>query len=93
VRELGLLSLQEAIYKMSGFPAQRFGLADRGRIAVGKAADLVVFDPDTIADRSTWREPRLPPIGVDGVMVNGEWVVWEGVPTGRLPGRVLHRHR
>jgi N-acyl-D-amino-acid deacylase len=91
VRELGLLSLQEAVYKMSGLPAQRFGLADRGQIAVGKAADLVVFDPETVADRSTWQEPRLPPVGVDGVMVNGEWVVREGVPTGRLPGRMLHR--
>jgi N-acyl-D-amino-acid deacylase len=91
VRELGLLSLQEAIYKMSGFPAHRFGLADRGQIAVGRAADLVILNPDTVADRSTWREPRLPPVGVDEVMVNGTWVIRGGVPTGKLPGRVLHR--
>jgi N-acyl-D-amino-acid deacylase len=91
VRELGLLSLQEAIYKMSGMPAQRFGLSDRGQIAVGKAADLVIFDPNTVADRSTWQKPRLAPVGVDRVMVNGEWVVIDGVPTGKLPGRVLRR--
>lgn len=91
VRELGLLSLQEAVYKMSGLPAQRFGLADRGRVAAGKAADLVVFDPAIVADRSTWEEPRLAPVGVEWVMVNGEWVIESGVPTGKLPGRVLHR--
>ena len=91
VRELGLLSLQDAVYKMSGMPAQRFGLSDRGQVAVGKAADIVLFDPETVADRSTWQEPRLPPVGVDRVMVNGEWIVIEGTPTGKLPGRVLRR--
>jgi N-acyl-D-amino-acid deacylase len=91
VRELGLLTLQEAIYKMSGMPARRFGLSDRGQIAAGKAADLVIFDPEKVADRSTWGEPRLPPVGVDRVMVNGEWVVIQGAPTGKLPGRVLRR--
>ena len=91
MRELGLLSLQDAVYKMSGMPARRFGLVDRGQIAAGKAADLVIFDPETVADRSTWQEPRLSPIGIDRVMVNGEWVVIEGTPTGKLPGRVLRR--
>jgi N-acyl-D-amino-acid deacylase len=91
VRELGLLSLEQALYKMSGFPAQRFGLADRGRIAVGKAADLVLFDPQTVADRSTWQAPRRPPVGVEWVMVNGEWVIQRGRPTGKLPGRVLRK--
>jgi N-acyl-D-aspartate/D-glutamate deacylase len=76
---------------MSGLPARRFGLADRGQIAVGKAADLVSFDPSTVADRSTWQEPRRPPVGVDWVMVNGQWVIKEGTPTGVRPGRVLHR--
>jgi len=76
---------------MSGFPAQRFGLADRGRIVEGLAADLVVLDPDCIADRSTWTEPLHAAVGVDSVMVNGEFVLAGGLPTGRLPGRVLRR--
>lgn len=91
VRELGLLSLQEAIYKMSGFPAQRFGLGDRGQLSPGNAADVVIFDSDTVADRSTWQQPRLSPVGVDRVMVNGEWVIIRGAPTGKLPGRVLRK--
>ena len=91
VRELGLLSLEDAVYKMSGFPAQRYGLGDRGRLAEGLAADLVVFDPATIAARSTWDEPLQPAVGVDRVMVNGAWVLADGEPTGQLPGRVLRR--
>jgi N-acyl-D-amino-acid deacylase len=91
VRELELLSLEQAIYRMSGLPAQRFGLTDRGQIATGKAADLVVFDPQTVADRSTWQEPRRAPVGVDWVLVNGELAIERGAPTGKLPGRVLRR--
>jgi N-acyl-D-amino-acid deacylase len=91
VRELGVLSLESAVHKMSSLPAERFGLGDRGRVAPGKAADLVILDPSIVADRSTWREPRRPPIGVDWVMVNGEWVIQKGVPTGKRPGRVLRR--
>ena len=91
VRQRGLLSLQEAVYKMSGYPARRFGLADRGRIAEGMAADLVLFDPDTVADRSTWDEPVQRAVGVDQVMVNGTWVIERGEWTGHLPGRVLRR--
>ena len=91
VRERKLVSLEEAVYKMSGFPAERFGIGDRGRIAKGLAADLVVFDPETVVDRSTWSHPIEPPAGVDWVMVNGVPVVDEGSLTGALPGRVL-RH-
>jgi N-acyl-D-amino-acid deacylase len=91
VRERRLLSLEEAVYRMSGFPAERFGLKDRGRIAEGYAADLIVFDPETVADRSTWQEPLREAVGVDWVLVNGEAVIAEGTPTGRLPGRVLRR--
>ena len=76
---------------MSGFPARRFGLEDRGQIAEGKAADLVVFDPQTVADRSTWQEPRRTPIGVEWVLVNGELAIERGAPTGNLPGQVLRR--
>jgi N-acyl-D-amino-acid deacylase len=91
VRERKLVSLEEAVYKMSGFPAERFGIKDRGRIAKGLAADLVVFDPETVADRSTWNNPIEPPVGVDWVLVNGVPVVEEGGLTGAVPGRVL-RH-
>ena len=91
VRQRKLLSLQEAVYKMSGYPARRFGLEDRGRIAPGMAADLVLFDPETVADRSTWDEPLRRAVGVDRVMVNGTWVVDRGEWTGQLPGRVLRR--
>jgi N-acyl-D-amino-acid deacylase len=91
VRERKLISLQEAVHKMSGFAAERFGLKDRGCIAEGLAADLVVFDPETVADRSTWQEPVQPAIGVDWVLVNGVPVIEQGNPTGQLPGRSL-RH-
>ena len=91
VRERQLVSLHEAVYKMSGFPATRFGIKDRGRIAEGLAADLVVFDPETVADRSTWQDPVQPAVGVNWVLVNGVPVIDEGNPTGQLPGRVV-RH-
>ena len=91
VRERQLVSLQEAVYKMSGFPATRFGIKDRGRIAEGLAADLVVFDPETVADRSTWQDPVQPAVGVNWVLVNGVPVIGDGIPTGQLPGRVV-RH-
>jgi N-acyl-D-amino-acid deacylase len=91
VRERKLVSLPEAIYKMSGFPAERFGIPARGKIAEGTAADLVVFDPETVADRSTWQEPVQPAVGVEWVLVNGVPVVESGDVTGQLPGRVV-RH-
>lgn len=91
VREMGAVSLEEAVWKMSGFPAERFGIAERGLLREGYAADVVVFDPATVADRATWDEPQLEPVGVDVVIVNGQVVAEEGVPTGALPGRVLRR--
>ncbi len=91
VRERQLVSLKDAIYKMSGFPAERFRLSDRGRIAKGLAADIVVFNPDTVADRSTWFDPIQPPVGVNWVLVNGVAVIEKGNVTGKLPGRVLRK--
>jgi N-acyl-D-aspartate/D-glutamate deacylase len=76
---------------MSGLAARNMGLADRGVIRPGAFADLVLFDPATIADRATVEEPRLPSIGVDRVWVNGIEVYSAGVPTGAYPGRVLRR--
>ncbi|MDA0711873.1 MAG: D-aminoacylase [bacterium] len=91
VRERKALTLEEAVYKMSGFPAKRFGIPNRGELAVGKAADIVVFDPDTVGAQSTYDAPTLPPSGIRDVIVNGKRVIREGQPTHLFPGRVI-RH-
>jgi N-acyl-D-amino-acid deacylase len=88
-REERLLSLEAAVRKMTSLPADRFGLAGRGRIVEGAAADLVVFDPDTVADRATFEAPHAFAQGVDLVVVNGS-VSWDGVP-GEHAGRALRR--
>lgn len=89
VREQGLLTLEEAVWKMTGFPAQRMGFQDRGRIEKGLAADLVVFDPAAIRDTATFEEPCRYPEGIPYVLVNGDVVVDQGRHTGLLKGRVL----
>jgi N-acyl-D-aspartate/D-glutamate deacylase len=88
-RDAGLLDLAGWVHKATGLAADRFGLADRGYLQAGKAADLAVFDPATIADRATYEDPLLPPVGVHEVIVNGRAVVSGGELTGALPGRVL----
>jgi len=90
VREEKLLPLEAAIHKMSGLPAAQLGLKDRGRIAAGYVADLVVFDLSVVIDRSTVESPEAPPLGIPDVMVSGKWVVRGGKVTGHHPGRVLH---
>lgn len=92
VRAQRWLTLEEAIRKMTSLPAQRLGLTDRGVIAAGMKADLVVFDPERIVDRSTFQEPELLPAGVERVFVNGVEVWADGQATGVRPGRVI-RHR
>ncbi len=92
VRERELVSLKEAVYKMSGFPAERFRLSDRGKLTIGSAADIVIFNPNTVADRSTWFDPVQPPVGVNWVFVNGISVIDDGNVTRKLPGKVL-RHQ
>ena len=89
VREEKVLPLAAAIHKMSGLPAAQLGLKDRGRIATGYVADLVVFDPAVVIDQSTVENPEAPPLGIPGVMVSGEWVVRDGKVTGHRPGHVL----
>jgi N-acyl-D-amino-acid deacylase len=89
VREQKALSLELAVHKMTGLPAQHLGLADRGRIAPGYVADLVLFDPATVVDNSTVDDPELPPTGIVAVMNSGEWVIEAGEPTGKRPGQVL----
>jgi N-acyl-D-amino-acid deacylase len=83
--------LEEAIQKLSNHAARRFGLKDRGLIREGYAADIIVFDPETIADRSTFDEGRNLATGMDSVLVNGQAVLVGGKRTGALPGRGLRR--
>jgi N-acyl-D-amino-acid deacylase len=91
VRELGVLTLEAAVRKMSGAPAERLGLKDRGVIACGKKADIVVFDSEQISDQSTFENPHRFPTGIDFVFVNGQPVVTpEGMSSNR-PGAVLAR--
>jgi len=91
VREEKVLPLTKAIHKMTGLPAQQLGLSDRGSIAPGCVADLVLFDPATVRDGSTIEHPEAPPVGISAVMVAGEWVIDAGRVTGKHPGRVLRR--
>ena len=91
VREKRWLTLPEAVRKMTSLPAQRLGWKDRGVIRAGAFADLVLFNPNTVIDRSTFAKPFEPPVGIEKVFVNGE-IVWQGSkPTGSRPGRVLGR--
>jgi N-acyl-D-amino-acid deacylase len=91
VRERKVLSLEEAIAKMSGRSAEFAGLADRGVVAPGRKADLVIFDPDVVADRGTPQDPAQPPVGIRYVIVNGQVVLDDGAMTAARPGRALRR--
>jgi N-acyl-D-amino-acid deacylase len=91
VRELKVVTLEEAVRKMTSLPADHFGFRDRGRIAVGQAADLVVFDPVRDTDRATYEQPHHYPVGIAAVLVNGVVVVERGVHSKARPGQVL-RH-
>lgn len=93
VRELDVLGLAECVEHLTSRPARRLGLTDRGVIRTGAVADLVLFDPDTVADTATFAEPRRQATGIHTVLVNGVSVLAEGRPTGALPGRSLRRSR
>lgn len=91
VREEGLLTLEECVAQMTGRAARRLGLTDRGRVAAGLAADVVLFDPEAVADRATFEQPRRTAAGIPYVLVNGEFVIDDGRRTAAVPGRALRR--
>jgi len=91
VREQGVLPLEEAVHRMTGLSAERFGLEGRGQLRAGAFADLVLFDPAAIADVATYADPHHPPVGIARVFVNGTEVVRDGNHTGARPGRALRR--
>lgn len=90
VREQRVLSLSDAVDRMTRLPATTLGLDGRGRLAEGCFADIVVFDPETVADRATFDDPHQLSVGITDVVVNGEVAVRAGEFTGRLAGRALY---
>ena len=93
VREFKVVPLEEGVRKMTSLPASVLGLKDRGRIAEGMKADLVLFNPDTVIDRSTIKDPTAAPEGIPYVIVNGQVAVDKGVTTTARAGRVLRKGR
>jgi N-acyl-D-amino-acid deacylase len=91
VRERGVLTLEDAVRKMTSWPASRMGLADRGVVREGLRADLIVFDASRVQDNATWTNPTASPTGIDYVLVNGKIAIDGGTYTGAKAGRVL-RH-
>jgi hypothetical protein len=91
VREQKIMSLEEAIRKSSSLPASTIGMTDRGLIALGLAADLTIFDSDTIIDRATYENPAVPSEGVRYVLVNGKIALKNGAATNVWGGRALLR--
>ncbi|MCJ7623811.1 MAG: D-aminoacylase [Anaerolineaceae bacterium] len=91
VREEKILTLEEGVRKMTGFPAQKLRLADRGLVRKGYKADVVIFDPDTIIDNATFVEPKQYPTGIEYVLVNGKFIIDQGKHTHALPGKILTR--
>jgi len=89
VREQHVISLEEAVHKMTAMNADKLSITNRGRIQVGLAADITLFDPDKVEDKATFVQPHQFPVGIPYVIVNGQVVLDNGVHTGALPGRVL----
>ena len=86
VRELGVLTLEQAIQKMTSMPADQYNQKERGRIVEGAYADIVVFDADTIQDQATYTDPHRYPVGIEHVLINGRFVIRSGALTGERPG-------
>ncbi|MCL4860387.1 MAG: amidohydrolase family protein [Caldilineaceae bacterium] len=97
VRDQGLFSLEEAVFKLTGYPAARFGLRNRGYLREGAFADVVVFDPQQIQDQATYTQPHALSIGVEHVVVNGALIVQDAAPVDMvatpLPGQALRFRR
>jgi N-acyl-D-aspartate/D-glutamate deacylase len=89
VRETKTLTLEQAVRKMSGMPAERLRLANIGTLRAGASADVVVFDPATVEDKATFAEPFQYPVGIRLVVVNGEIALRDGVRSATRAGRVL----
>jgi N-acyl-D-amino-acid deacylase len=92
VREEGIISLEDAVWRMTGFPAKKFALKDRGALRAGAFADIVLFDPETVIDRATFEDPRNGPTGMPHVIVNGQLVVRDGQHTHKRSGMALRRN-
>jgi N-acyl-D-amino-acid deacylase len=91
-RDLGLFTMEEVIRRMTSFPAERIGLRDLGRVDQGLWADLVIFDPLTVADNTTLKNSEEPPTGIDAVLISGQIVAQHGQIVGkRRCGRMLRR--
>lgn len=93
VRELGVLTLEECVAHLTSRPARRLGLRDRGVVRPGAWADLVVFDPATVAATATYEQPQRQPDGIHHVLVNGRFTLRDGRRTDRRPGRAIRRGR
>lgn len=91
VREQNLLTLEEAVRKMTALPARAMGLQSKGIVRPGMDADLVVFDPDIVRSRATFEDPKRYPIGISHVLVNGKWVVRDSELMGNIPGTVIRQ--
>jgi dihydroorotase/N-acyl-D-amino-acid deacylase len=92
-RDEHVITLEQAVHKMTGMPAARLGLSDRGVLREGAMADVVVFDPATITDRATFESPHQYATGIDYVLVNGVVAIDHGTFTDSRAGRVLRRSR
>jgi N-acyl-D-aspartate/D-glutamate deacylase len=93
VRDYGLLTIEEAVKKMTSQSAHRFGIWDRGLIAKGMCADIVIFNPNTITDKATIDDPFQYPTGINFVIVNGVVVLENDQHSGALPGKVLRHNK
>lgn len=90
VRDLKVLTLEEAVRKMTSMNADKIGIKERGRLQPGHWADVTIFDPATVADRATFENPRQFPVGIPYVIVNGVITIDNGVHTGALAGKVIY---